>query len=226
MLSFIHNLWALDTIKLDLTVQGIKEAGAPKIVDGVVIFTYQTDTPVKFVGARFENEEYKKLHLYEVNKNNIFVLIYIPPHNIKKLRYRITVDGLWIKDPFNPNKEYDSTGTVFSTVTLPQQRDIYKPGVTIKSNGYVQFVLQTRTGRNVYITGDFNKWDPFMDRMEEVKKGIYSTQLHLLPGRHYYYFIVDGEKLLDPINVDIRRDYEGFAVSSFYIPENEVSKKQ
>ncbi len=213
-------MWALSNLQLDLTVQGIEKAGPPQIVDNLVIFTYQSKNPIRFVGARFENENYKTLHIYEINKNHIFVLIYPIPQGVTRLRYRITVDGLWISDPFNPDKEYDETGTVFSIVKLPPSKEITPQSEPyVLGEGKVRFTLKTHPGKNIYLMGDFNNWDPFMTRMQETEEGIYTVTIHVLPGRHYYYFIVDGKKLLDPNNTDIRTDYEGFAVSSFYMPD-------
>jgi len=52
---------------------------------------------------------------------------------------------------------------------------------------------------NVYLVGDFNGWNPTIDKM--LKSGdSFEIRLFLLPGRYSYRFIVDGKSITDPDN--------------------------
>ncbi len=75
----------------------------------------------------------------------------------------------------------------------------------------IVFRLALAAGKRVFLVGDFNGWNPTMDRMTEVAGG-YELRLFLLPGKYRYRFIVDGVALADPDNPN--RDEEG---NSFFI---------
>ncbi len=212
-------LWPLNSLLTDLTVQSIKEARPPEILIDSVIFTYKSPEPVRYVGARFEHEDYRILHLYQRNRNGVFVLVYPLPDGIKKIKYRIVADGVWMPDPTNKTREQDRYGTEFSVVELKRAFQRFTGNPTVRDDGTVTFKLKTNPGKIVTLTGDFNMWDPFLTRMRETEPGLYQVTIRVLPGRHYYYYIVNGDKLLDPLNTDLRTDYEGFSVSSFLVPQ-------
>lgn len=75
----------------------------------------------------------------------------------------------------------------------------------------VVFRLSVPAGRRVFLVGDFNGWNPTMDRMIE-RDGAHELRLFLLPGMYRYRFIVDGVSLPDPDNP--HRDADG---NSFFI---------
>jgi hypothetical protein len=55
--------------------------------------------------------------------------------------------------------------------------------------------------------------------MQEIRPGEYRLTVHMPPGQHFYYYIVNGSRVLDPINQETARDFEGFRVSTFFLPE-------
>ena len=82
------------------------------------------------------------------------------------------------------------------------------------------FRFRGRPGRFVSLIGEFNRWDPFWEPMPEDPRrpGLYQLTLRLSPGQHYYVFSVDGERVPDPLNVELAEDSEGFRVSTFRLP--------
>lgn len=60
----------------------------------------------------------------------------------------------------------------------------------------VVFRLRAPGAERVYLVGDFNGWNPTIDRMVEAEKG-FEIRLFLLPGRYRYRFIVDGTSRSD-----------------------------
>jgi hypothetical protein len=59
--------------------------------------------------------------------------------------------------------------------------------------------------------------------MAEGSPGLYQVTLRLPAGRHYYVFSVDGERVPDPLNVELAEDSEGFRVSTFLVPASAAS---
>jgi len=70
----------------------------------------------------------------------------------------------------------------------------------------VVFTLEFPGAQKVFLAGDFNAWNPTMDRMAQDGDN-FEIRLYLVPGKYRYMFIVDGESIADPDNP--WRDEEG-----------------
>jgi hypothetical protein len=209
---------ALPEALLDIAIKGRSRAGPPEYVGQQVLFSYQADRPVRLVGARFAHESYQVFHTYVRNDQNVFVLLLDLPRDARSLRYRIVVDGLWMRDPFNPSYEQDALGQSFSVFPL-DGRPIPTPvSPEVAAGGRVTFRFQTVPGQRVYVMGDFNNWDPFWDPLKEARPGQFLATLRLTPGPHYYLFAVNGRAVPDPLNLSTAQDPEGRLVSSLNVP--------
>jgi hypothetical protein len=213
---------------MDIRILDLEEAGPPMVMGNKLIFTYKDESYknethideywVKMVGARFEHEDYRILHTYYRNEHNIFILPYPFPDNLVKIKYRIVVDGLWMSDPFNPEQEKDLLGTVFSVVKIDPSIPTTLKNPWINPDGSVTLMYRSLSATRVTLTGVFNNWDPFSHNLMQEKPGLFTITLMLLPGPHYYLFVVDGNKTLDPFNMDSATDYEDYRVSTFTLP--------
>jgi hypothetical protein len=152
----------------------------------------------------------------------VFLLLMDVPEEVEELRYRLVVDGLWINDPYNPDSEEDAFGRVFSLFDLRERPAPEAVSPEIDTEGTVTFSFRTLPDRAVSVAGDFNHWDPFWHRLQETQPGEYRLTVRMPPGRHFYYYVVNGQRVLDPINQDTARDYEGFRVSTFYLPAPQI----
>jgi len=56
----------------------------------------------------------------------------------------------------------------------------------------VSFEFQALGAQEVYLAGDFNKWDINANPMKKDKKGLWKTTVSLKPGRYEYRFFKDG----------------------------------
>jgi hypothetical protein len=218
LLIFPSLLNASIEMSLHLKVVDLKRAGPPEFFGDNIIFTYKNTHPVRFVGAIFEHEGYSVTHVYQKNQHNLFFLIYPKPARLTKLTYRIIVDGLIMSDPHNPLVERDILGVEYSVVEVKALPEVLIKNPEKKENGEISFILRTSPGRNVSIVGDFNDWDPFMHPLKEAPAGYFRISLRVASGKHYYYFIVDGEKRLDPLNLSRMINVRGEEVCTFEIP--------
>ncbi len=75
----------------------------------------------------------------------------------------------------------------------------------------IVFGITAPQAENIYLVGDFNGWNPTIDKLVPVD-GRFQIRLYLLPGRYRYRFIIDGESVPDPENPGL--DDEG---NSFFI---------
>lgn len=172
---------------------------------------------MRYVGAAFDFEDYQKVHVYRRNEHGIFLLPFGPPDTIDSIKYRLVVDGLWIADPTNPNTMTDERGNTLSllTLALPPVRTLRSP--TLARDGTIEFSIRHKPDSKVFLTGDFTNWEPFMIQMDERTEGIYTISINLAPGNYEYCFIVDGLRMLDPLNHSYGADSHGYLASRFIV---------
>ncbi|MFH0964524.1 MAG: isoamylase early set domain-containing protein [Planctomycetota bacterium] len=71
--------------------------------------------------------------------------------------------------------------------------------IQVGKSGEVTFICtDAGVAKKVYVTGDFNGWDPTATRMTRVKDGTFRVRQVLAAGTHEYKFVVDGEWRHDP----------------------------
>jgi hypothetical protein len=204
---------------LHLEILSVTHAKAPYLFtasDGTsfLILSYaRHDKPVRHVGAVFSHEGYRKVHTFYRNiieneetseKRAVFVLPYELAEEIEEVKYRLVVDGLWTRDPRNPRYIYDKKEVPLSVFHFPQtERRVAPPlGGPKITNDTVVFEYRGKPKQRVFVTGSFSHWDPFAHPMEEILPGEYrSAPLRLPSGTHHYYYIVNGEDILDPVNL-------------------------
>ncbi len=104
--------------------------------------------------------------------------------------YKFSIEGEEFLDPQNPVKKITPDGKEASYLKV-----VFPPG---KLN--VKFSYGNDKAKEVYLVGDFNNWNPEVDKMKRDENGIWYITKFLSPGRYAYQFIVDGEWILDPAN--------------------------
>ncbi|HEV2394999.1 MAG TPA: isoamylase early set domain-containing protein [Verrucomicrobiae bacterium] len=77
----------------------------------------------------------------------------------------------------------------------------------------VHFVCLAPSAREVFLTGDFNGWNPGAHPMKRQPDGAWLVEVPLHHGHHQYIFVVDGRPVLDPKANGIARDRKGERVS-------------
>jgi len=215
--TFLHAIEVKD-INLHLKITSLKTAGPPEVWRDYVILTSHPKKDARFVGAAFSSDNYQTIQSYQKNEYGIYFLV-LPLQSDEVIDYRIIIDGIWIKDPENPDSVRDRNGLFLSRLTFPpSQRARQLSPVLNEDGGTVEFYIKTGPGKRVYLAGDFNRWDPYMTALKEKEPGFYSTELSIKPGRYAYYFVIDGEPVPDPLNFQKNQSSEGEEVSILVIP--------
>ena len=196
---------AIDTQTYGELVETIARADAPLITGKYIIFTAAGSA--RHVGIAFEHENFQSIHSFQrlyrseedtdTKKSILFYIMQIP-EEMRELRYRLVINGLWSTDPLNHDEIFDySAGMSLSLLKIPYQKE-YKTAV--ENNGRTRFVYQGETGKKIYLAGTFNNWDPFMYVLEEVMPGRYELYLPLPNGVWYYAYFKDGKQIPDTTN--------------------------
>jgi 1,4-alpha-glucan branching enzyme len=92
----------------------------------------------------------------------------------------------------------------------PLKRRSYSAKNVIKP---VPFTCYATDAQEVYVTGDFNDWDPKSHPLKRMADGAWRTEVTLRHGHHHYLFVVDGRPMLDPLAQGIARNERNEKVS-------------
>jgi len=204
------------SLSIHKEISGLVDAKSPVFIDNQILFTYfESNSYIRRVAIAFGSDNFSTIYPLKKNENNVFFFARKIPANSHSLRYRFIIDGIWINDPKNSNIVFSSDNFSVSSIDIPQKY-IEKPNTPIiDNNKNVRFIYKDNTNKNVYISGNFNNWDPFMFKLKEDIKhpGTYTISLRLSPGVHYYKFIADGVAVQDPGNPSKAYSTRGNAVS-------------
>lgn len=224
LLSIGHPLEAeeVDSVQMHLAVISTEEAGAPQLIGRKVLFSYEPpkeEEPVRRVGIAFAHENYTEVYAFSRNRYGVFVFTYDPPQELDSLTYRLVVDGIWTNDPNAPRSTRTPEGILLSSLSLPEpeqeERGAPQPG----GQGEVTFTYRSEDANRVAIAGTFNRWNPYLHVMREHPRrdGLFTISLPLSQGTHYYYFVVDGRRTLDPDNPKKASSSNGGKVSVYNV---------
>jgi len=72
------------------------------------------------------------------------------------------------------------------------------PAVRVQDSEVI-FTLRAPEAGEVYLVGDFNQWNPTVERMERIEDR-FEIGLFLVAGEYRYKFVVDGTWIVDPDN--------------------------
>lgn len=64
----------------------------------------------------------------------------------------------------------------------------------------VTFEVRDLPGKEIYVAGSFNDWQPVKKLEEKNGDGLYRGKLMLVPGEYQYKFLIDGEWRADAAN--------------------------
>lgn len=220
----LSQIWSSeqDRYQAVLFARALETPEPPRIVEGYLVFTYAEagGIPPRYVAAAFRHENYAELHIFSRTDAGLFALIYEVPSDVEEVAYRLIVDGVWTPDPTNPNTLSEAGAVLSSFSVPPEARPGYRAGGPRQENGRVQFVLRRGDvqGRylagvggssfrfeepfeelDVRLVGSFNDFDPYVHILRYTG-GEYRITLPLSPGNYGYYFLIEGQRVLDPGN--------------------------
>ena len=205
-----------NSLSIHIEISELTEAHSPIFLDNHIIFTYfNGEKYTRRVAIAFESDNYRQVYPFVKNEYNVFFFIAEIPEKTDVLNYRLIIDGVWTHDPINDDSFLSPEQLRVSSLNIPKRFNEYFTTPLVYDNGNVRFVYKDQENKHIYLSGNFNNWDPFMLRMVEDKKdpGTYTISLRMAPGKHFYTFISDGITIQDPNNPKKALDSRGNAVS-------------
>ena len=208
-----------NSLSIHIEISELSEAHSPMFIDNRILFTYfQGEKYIRRVAIAFEADNYRKVYPFMKNEHNVFFLTREIPERSEYLNYRLIVDGVWTHDPANVNSFLSPEQLRVSHLVIPKSKDAINRVPTtplIHDNGNVRFIYKDHENKHIYLSGNFNNWDPFMLKMKEDTEnpGTYTISLRMSPGKHFYTFVSDGIAIQDPGNPHKAYDSRGNEVS-------------
>lgn len=209
--------FSINSLKLHIKISDMMDSEKPFISGDSLVFSYKpSKKKPRHVGIAFESEDFSKIHSLYRNSNGIYFYIYKYPRK-NTVNYRFIEDGVWLSDKKNTKTTTDKNFITLSSFKIPE-KNIKEHQLPIISKNSATFILKGSENSSVYLTGDFNNWNPFLYPLKEVEPGHYSITLDLPKGKYGYYFIYNGERTLDRENFSRGISKLGESVSLFTIP--------
>ncbi|MGL1890456.1 MAG: hypothetical protein OCD02_02465 [Spirochaetaceae bacterium] len=186
----------IPSLSLHIKITEMLESQAPFIIGENLIFTYKPSKKrVRHVGISFGNENYSKIHNLYKNENGIYFFIYKYPKE-EKIEYKYIEDGVWITDKKAQMNFIDNNFISLSSFKIPE-KNIKEHISPIINGSSATFTIKAEPESSIYLTGDFNSWNPFLYKLNEEKPGLFSITIRLPEGQYGYYYILNGERTLD-----------------------------
>lgn len=134
------------------------------------------------------------------------------------IEYLYTIDGVTMADPRNPNQRLTAFGTQVSQFTFQSPTYNMLQSPQIRPDGKVAFLYRGSATTPPVVSGTFNGWHPRALPMERLDQETWVLEVELPAGEHYYHFIVEGERELDPLNGRALSDRRGYPMSVLQVP--------
>lgn len=169
----------------------------PHITKNGVIFRYKFPGANRVAVAGEFSDWSPALRLTKVHKQGYFEGL-LPLQKKQRYRYKILVDGIWQQDPYNPHWEFNRHGEKVSILTVPRKLLTYPNNpIKIGPNRY-KFWFKAPDAQRVSIAGSFNHYNPWEGIMKKDRNNIWTIEIQVFPGTHYYCFVADGVWKTDP----------------------------
>lgn len=218
MLISILPTWAQDSYIYNNLTARIDKVGSPLVDGDYIIFT--ADSSSRHVGITFDFENFRTIHSFQkINTTDmdgkvtgsIHFHILEVPKSLKKVSYRLIIDGLWTVDPNNANQVFDAkSGLMLSTVNVFRQEI---PATSIPKKNLVRFVHQGQSGQIIRLGGTFTNWDSSIYIMKETAPGLYELEVSLPRGTHYYAYYDGISSFVDSSNPERAYTIDGRTAS-------------
>jgi len=183
--------------------------GAPKIRRGV-LFTYASSGATK-ASIAGDFSSWSAVPMTK-GKNGVWYHFLAEPGK-ETIRYKYIIDGIWMADPANPDKDDDGSGSFLSIARGFRSDESRYISFRICKDSSIEFRRWDDRARFVSVVGDFNNWNPENDILARDGSNIWRLKKRLPKGTYRYKYIVDGQWLPDVYNEKSASDATGSVCS-------------
>ncbi len=218
---FIFIPFFLFSIEKYVDIDLIKKAGPPRFLDKGVLFTLDENYGYS-IYLRTDIDDWKQNHYFKKNLYGVWKLILPYDYSKNKFCYKLNVDGFWENDPNNDKYTEDKYGASLSVLKIPEE--VYyiqnNPVVEISDSHIkkVKFKYYNPAAKDVNFITSQDNWSQFTNSMTLNDDGYWEISINFKKGIWYYYFLVDGKKVVDIENPEkkVLRDIKEVSVVNIH----------
>ncbi|MCG8569431.1 MAG: hypothetical protein MJB14_04770 [Spirochaetes bacterium] len=200
ILFIIIRLSSLLAIEKYVDVDLIKESSPPRIIEKGILITLPKDFGHTLT-LRSNLDGWMNDYFFKKSFYDIYYLVLPYSQDKKRVAYLINVDGYWEADPSNPNYYLDKFGKKISYVDIKENIENIQIFPIIREQTpeikKVTFKYYAPTADNVTLVCSVDNMSVFSHQLIKKRDNYWTIDLFFSPGEYYYYFYVDGEKMLD-----------------------------
>ena len=185
------------------------DPGAPRIKRGV-LFTYSS-RGAKKASIAGDFSGWKAVPMTKGKKGVWYY--FLAESASDSIRYKFIIDGIWMADPSNLDRDDDGSGSFLSIARGFRSDESRYISYRILPDRSIEFRRWDDRARFVSIVGDFNNWNPENDILSRDSSNIWRVKKRLPKGTYRYKFIVDGQWLPDVYNEKSASDVTGSVCS-------------
>lgn len=198
----------------------IKKDGPPRFIENGVLFTLaDADGTIAFLRTNIDN--WKKDYYFKSSLYNVLYAFVPYTANNKSIKYKININGHWTSDPNNPEYALDDLGINLSTIVTPDEKMYYeKMPIIEKTKNNIKkttFKYYNPNAKEINFVCSIDNWSHYSHPMKSDNNGFWEITKYFTQGTYLYYFLVDGEKIIDVDNPNKLWDEKRGQVSYFII---------
>ena len=166
-------------------------------------------------------DNWKKNYYFELSLYGI--LYAFIPYNleVENVQYKININGFWITDPYNKECTEDMLNTKLSSLSIPKDV-IYHFEIPIieKTENKIKkvaFQYYNPEAKEVNFVCSVDNWCQYSYPMKKNLDGFWHISKNFSKGVYYYFFFVDGRKVFDFKNENVKWDKKKGKISYFII---------
>ncbi len=191
----------------------VNEVGPPKIVEDGILFTFADDNDHQVISLSGDFLNWEISIPLIRGRYGVFYYLYQEPIKAGNYTYKYRADDLWINDPLQTNRMFDSQNQELSYFIVEKDIQYYRANPIYNDDNTVTFFYKNDTAAEVNFALNKYGFDSYRYPMEKDADGIWNITLELERGPHYYSFVVDGEWIVDPVNYNIVRSDKNMELS-------------
>lgn len=181
----------------------IKKATPPKFLDSGILFTLNENFGYS-IYIRTNLDGWQKNWYFKKNFFGVWCLFLPYDRSMDQFLYKLNVNGFWEVDPANPLCIEDKYGVPISVMKLP--KEVYytqnNPVIEDIDNKVkkIKFKYFNPDAKEVNIVLSIDNWNHYTNSMVLNDDGYWEFEMYFKTGRCFYFFLVDGKKVVDKEN--------------------------
>lgn len=181
----------------------IKKSSSPRFLPNGILFTLDENFGHN-IYLRTNMDGWQKNYHFIKNLYGLWYLVLPYDLNKSEIIYKLNTDGFWETDPNNSEITSDKYGAELSVLSMPKDI-IYYQNTPLINDGEekmkkINFKYYNPYADEVNFVTSLDNWSQYSHSMTLNSDGYWEITINFRKGKYFYYFLVDGKKVVDMEN--------------------------